>query len=550
MTKRPWPSQGCGAGLRNKHYPFILEKWPKMDWFEAVTENFMDTGGRPLATLEKVRAHYPVALHGVALSIGSTDPLDKDYLQKLKTLAKHIDPFVISDHLCWTGVDGVNLHDLLPLPFTEEALEHVVRRTEEVQAFLGRPILLENVSTYVTYKHSTMPEWEFLREVARRSGCGILLDLNNIYVNSVNHRFDAAKYLEEIPGEQVGQFHLAGHTDKGPFLFDTHSSTVADEVWKLYRRALELYGPVSTLIEWDEAIPDFSKLDEEVQKARAIYDAVKRVPRTLGVDRVTVVGTVGPTLLKVQRQMKERIRSHNHTTLGEVELNEQGGARGEERMAVYAEAYVARLMEALAEIYETVYHLLGKEAFIELTESYLEAHPSHSYNLNSFGEAMAPHLERTRFAAELPFLPDLARLEWQVSRAFHSFEQTAFDPASIAQNSEEDWDRLRVVFQPSVAVIRSQWPILTIWNARKKPLGEIDISLEGQPQQVLVSRRGMDVTCEALEEAQVELILSLQSGEPLGKSCARLAERAGAEEWPMGEWFSSWASRGLIARVA
>jgi len=242
-----------------------------MDWFEAVTENFMDTGGRPLATLERIRSHYPVALHGVSLSIGSSDPLDTEYLKKLKDLAQRIDPFVISDHLCWTGVDGENLHDLLPLPMTEEAVAHVVNRVDAVQKVLGRPILLENISTYVTYKHSTMPEWEFLREVARRSGCGILLDLNNIYVNSFNHGFDPVRYLEEIPAEKVGQFHLAGHSDKGTFLFDTHAGSVADKVWQLYRRALELYGPVSTLIEWDEAIPDFKRLSDEVKKAKEVY---------------------------------------------------------------------------------------------------------------------------------------------------------------------------------------------------------------------------------------------------------------------------------------
>lgn len=270
---------GCGVGLRSEHFPFILSpelvEGPKVDWFEAITENFLDTGGRPLNVLEEVRRRYPVALHGVSLSIGSTDPLDQNYLSKLKSLADRIEPAIVSDHLCWTGSGGENLHDLLPLPFTEEAVRHIAGRVHRVQEILGRCILLENVSSYVTYKHSAMPEWQFLAAVARRSGCGILLDLNNIYVNAVNHGFNPLEYLRGIPGELVRQFHLAGHTDQGKFLFDTHSRPVIEPVWDLYREALRLYGPVTTLIEWDEDIPPFEYLAAEATQARAIMGSVK-----------------------------------------------------------------------------------------------------------------------------------------------------------------------------------------------------------------------------------------------------------------------------------
>ncbi len=265
-----WPSLGCGVGLRAEHYDVITGTWPRMDWFEAISENFMDSGGSPLRLLEEIRRRYPVTLHGVSLSIGSSDPLNPAYLERLKPLADRIEPAIVSDHLCWTGVDGENLHDLLPLPFTEEAIRHIAGRVEQVQEHLGRRILLENISTYVTYRHSTMPEWEFLTEVAERSGCGILLDLNNIYVNAYNHQFDPRAYLERIPGELVGQFHLAGHTDRGGFLFDTHSAPAIDPVWDLYREALRRWGSVTTLIEWDEEIPPFARLAEEADKARAM----------------------------------------------------------------------------------------------------------------------------------------------------------------------------------------------------------------------------------------------------------------------------------------
>lgn len=274
MSSRAWPVLGCGVGLRTEHYDVMTREWPVMDWFEAVSENFMDSGGRPLQVLEAVRARYPVALHGVSLSIGSCDPLNLQYLERLKALADRIDPAIVSDHLCWTGVDGSNLHDLLPLPLTEEAVRHVVERVQRVQELLGRRILLENVSTYVTYQHSTIPEWEFLTAVAQRSGCGILLDLNNIYVNAYNHQFDPYAYLDHVPGELVGQFHLAGHTDMGSYLFDTHSRPVIDEVWALYREALARWGPVTTLIEWDEDIPEFPRLAQEADTARAIQTEI------------------------------------------------------------------------------------------------------------------------------------------------------------------------------------------------------------------------------------------------------------------------------------
>ena len=269
-----WPILGCGVGLRTDHYDVMLREWPRMDWFEAISENFMDSGGRPLKVLEAVRQHYPVALHGVSLSIGSTDPLDRRYLAHLKALADRIQPVIVSDHLCWTSVENENLHDLLPLPFTDDAIRHIVARIQEVQDFLGRRILLENVSTYVTCESSTMPEWDFVVQIARRSGCGILLDLNNVYVNAYNHQFDPYDYLRAIPGEFVGQFHLAGHTNKGAYLFDTHSTPVIEEVWAMYRWALAQWGPVATLIEWDEDIPPFPRLAEEAATARAIYDEI------------------------------------------------------------------------------------------------------------------------------------------------------------------------------------------------------------------------------------------------------------------------------------
>jgi uncharacterized protein (UPF0276 family) len=264
------PYLGHGVGLRNKHFPDVLAGTARVDWFEAISENFMVRGGRALRVLDQARALAPVALHGVSLSLGSTDPLREPYLDDLAALASRVEPAWVSDHLCWGSVGGHYAHDLLPLPYTEEALTHVVQRVDRVQERLGRQILIENVSSYLTYVQPAMSEWEFLAEVARRSDCGILLDVNNVYVSAMNHGFDPSVYLAGVPADRVGQIHLAGHSDHGSHLLDTHDAPVCAEVWALYRSVLRQIGRVSTLIEWDVHIPQLPELLEEVERARAV----------------------------------------------------------------------------------------------------------------------------------------------------------------------------------------------------------------------------------------------------------------------------------------
>jgi uncharacterized protein len=270
MKRTDFPLLGHGVGLRRQHYSYVLEQAPKVDWFEIISENFMVRGGRPLEVLEKVREQYPVVMHGVSLSIGSSDPLNRDYLKDLADLAKRCQPAWISDHLCWTGVGGRNLHDLLPLPFTEEAVRHVASRVSQVQEILGRRIMLENVSSYLTFRDSTMTEWQFVNAVAEEADCAILLDINNIYVSAFNHGFSADEYLNAISPERVGQFHLAGFTDHGDYLLDTHDHQVSDPVWALYEKAVKRFGNVSALIEWDDHIPEFQVLAEVADRSREI----------------------------------------------------------------------------------------------------------------------------------------------------------------------------------------------------------------------------------------------------------------------------------------
>lgn len=259
---------GFGVGLRTVHFPHILKHNPQVDWFEIISENFMDSQGRPRYVLEQLAERYPIVMHGVSMSIGSSDPLNFDYLSRLKSLADQVGARWISDHICWTGVAGLNGHDLLPVPFTEQTLRHVVERIRIVQDFLERPLVLENPSSYVTFADSTMPEWEFVIRMAEESNCGLLLDVNNVYVSAVNHDFDPAEFIRNMPFERVVQFHLAGHTDCRTHLIDTHDGPVVDPVWDLYRLAHQLTGGVSTLLEWDAGIPEFPVVHAEVLKAR------------------------------------------------------------------------------------------------------------------------------------------------------------------------------------------------------------------------------------------------------------------------------------------
>jgi uncharacterized protein (UPF0276 family) len=267
-----------GLGLRHQHYQEIADQPGRVDWFEALSENYMVAGGRPLVWLDRLRRDYPMALHGVSLSIGASDPLDLDYLAELKALAARVEPRVVSDHLCFTGHAGINLHDLLPLPYTEEALAHVASRVARVQDLLGRRILLENVSSYVRYAESQLSEWEFLAALSERADCDILLDVNNIYVSAFNHEFDPRAYLAAIPTMRVKQIHLAGHSHMGTHIIDTHDHPVIDDVWTLYAEALRRFGPVPTMIERDDDIPPYGDLVAELDQARRVAAAALMTP--------------------------------------------------------------------------------------------------------------------------------------------------------------------------------------------------------------------------------------------------------------------------------
>ncbi len=552
-------SFGCGVGLRSPHYPVVTEEWPEMDWFEAISENYMDTGGRPFHILEKVRQHYPVALHGTALSLGSSDDLNPQYLERLKRLDQAIEPFIVSDHLCWSGIGGDHLHDLLPLPFTEEALRHVSARIMQVQEFLGRRILIENVSAYVTFKHSTMTEWEFLNGVAERADCGILLDVNNIYVNSVNHGFNPKDYVRAVAGERVLQMHVAGHTDMGTYLFDTHSKAIIDPVWDLYEQAIGQWGPISTLIEWDEDIPGWECLSEEAAKARKIYAAhadqkqkINDVPR---VSRRDLGSVMSPqklsdiSLVEIQETLGALIEKPEDASIARARLdavlNPQGGVSGGERAAVYAGGLPARFHESLTEVYDAVLRILGPEEFAEMAHAYTYRYPSHDYNLNHAGRHLPEFILDSPKISDFPFLAELARLEWHIWEAFHAFDGPALDPAGLAAVPAEAWDGACLYFQPSLRLMKSEWNVFELWFARHSQ----DTPRPRQSAaRILIGRRQDQIRCELLDPAQYFLMEGLLKGEPLGRVCEDLAALQISDDTPVSDWFARWIQDGLIQR--
>ncbi|NCN27462.1 DUF692 domain-containing protein [bacterium] len=272
---------GFGLGLRPPHYKQVLSGESKANWFEVISENFLgfsDTavGGSSLKRLLKIRENYPIVLHGVSMSIGGSDPMNMSYLKKLKQLIEIVEPEWVSDHLCWTGVHGRNLHDLLPLPYTKETLQHVSTRILQVQDYLQRPMVIENVSSYVEFKESTMSEWKFVAELAKTSNCGLLCDINNIFVSAHNHQNNPRDYIDTLPAEHIVQYHLAGPSKKGDLFIDTHSGPMMPEAWKIYEYALEKIGHRSTMIEWDSKIPSLQRLEAELDKARILFNRMQK----------------------------------------------------------------------------------------------------------------------------------------------------------------------------------------------------------------------------------------------------------------------------------
>ncbi len=599
---------GLGVGLRTVHFNYILEHWPEVDWFEVVSENFMDSAGRPRHVLDQIAERYPTVMHGVSLSIGSTDPLDFDYLGKLKRLAREIKPRWISDHLCWTGVLGLNAHDLLPIPLNEETLRHVTKRVRTVQDFLERPLVLENPSTYVTFAQSTMSEWEFLSRLADEADCGLLLDVNNVYVSSVNHDFDPREYLENVPHGRIVQCHLAGHANCRTHLIDTHDDHVIDPVWELYRLAHARHRRYFDTAGMGRKNPRVSGAARRGAQGAAVHGCARsaagaargsgalggganRDAATNGVGRVQsdrvhrVRDRMKPKpahLDQIQRWMQSVImhpggvaegveaaaaRQHLDVPLAELDsvIQPSQALSSSARLEIYVDAYYERLLECLRQEFCGTQYAVGEELFDALAFGYLQSYPSGSYTLGQLGASLAQFLEERRLhAQDVPegapdtwpeFVVELAQFE-RVQREVFDAEGTErgnlLDFNELASVAPGNWPGLQLTLAPCLRLFRATHPVHAYWQAFREE--SAPAAPESRETWVAINRRNYLIERHGLSAAQYALLSSLAAGEPLGRAigAAAAVDRGpdGSLAEQLGNWFAFWSRHGFFIAMS
>ncbi len=480
-------SLGTGIGLRAPHYRQFLAQRPRVDWLEVHTENFLDRSGWDWHVLTALRRDYPFSLHGVGLGLGSARGFSLDHLARVRELVQRVEPALVSEHLCWSATDDRHLNDLLPLPLSGAALELLVQRVEQVQEALGRQILLENVSTYLRYRDDAMSEAEFMAALARRSGCALLLDVNNLYVNQCNHGEDALAAIAAIAPGSVGEIHLAGHLVTPHTVIDHHGATVAEPVWDLYRAALARFGAVPTLIEWDTDLPQLEVLLGEAHKAAEL---ASHAPPALAGLTVAAMPALSADHGLAQRQQRFAAalfgsgNSNDSTPDADsrVAADFKHSEHNATRLALYRGNLTVTWDKTLSAAFPVVRQLVGDEFFTALTRAFGMAHPSDSPDLNRFGQHFAAFLSAFPHVAELAYLPDMARLEWQLHRTHYAPDGPALDAATLAALAPDAFVAARFALHPACTLFASDWAVVDLWQAHHG--GEF-------PAQ-------MDVACRAL----------------------------------------------------
>ncbi|MDD2544834.1 MAG: DUF692 family protein [Burkholderiaceae bacterium] len=532
---------GFGLGLRSPHYADFLAHKQPLDWLEAITDNYLVEGGKPLAMLEAIRRDHPLALHGVALSIGAAQGVDPAYVRRVKALADRIEPLWVSDHLCWIGPGPEQLHDLYPLPYTDEAARHVVTQIRRTQDLLGRRLVLENVSSYIRYRHDSASEWEFLSHIAHEADCLLLVDVNNIYVSSVNHGFDPLTYLDALPAHRVQQIHLAGHQDNGDHIIDTHDHPVAQPVWDLYAQACQRFGAVPTLIERDDRIPPLAELLGEIAVARRI--AAAQVPPSASAaapgardGRPWPVPTAAaPSLQSVQQRFAAQVLAEPQPPVADA------GVQG--RLGIYHHAYRARLAEVLADTYAKTWLYLGSDTFEAHAREHAVAHPPLERSLNRYDVRWIDTL-RARYPGN-PELHELAQLDWDLRTRFDGPDVPALDAASAQAAS--DWLGRACVLHPSVLLRTVTTNVVALWQAIHADEAVPEAVALPAPATLLVWRKGLQPHFQTLDAREAAVLHRLQAGASVEAACAALqAEGALPDTATLSQWLGHWLQEGLV----
>lgn len=537
------PTLGFGLGLRPKHYPHIFAHWPEVDWFEVISENFMDTDGRPKRNLARIRERYPVVMHGVAMSIGTVDPLNSEYLQKLKSLIDWLQPAWVSDHLCWTGIAHRNTHDLLPVPYNEEALAHIVGRIKQVQDYLERPIALENPSTYLEFKSTTMPEAEFIARMAEESGCNLLLDVNNIYVTCFNHRLDPKTYIDATPLDKVIQIHLSGHSNHGTHIVDTHDDHVVDEVWALYKYTLHKAGRVpNTMIEWDDHIPEFGILYDELKKARtAAKSANDYGPLPdLSRPRPPYLMNVKTTVAHEQARMQGAILAGADENPG-AWIREKEQFPPQAQLDVYINAYRYRLYDVVVEDYPALAAYLGGEDFKALVWDFVNATASEHFNIGRYAAKLpafiAGHRPQDRLAHEI------CELEAALTQLADEEETNALSPENLQGLTPDTLLQSVLYPRKALRLIEFSYPV----NRYYREVMEDKNPAPPTPESSWLAVFRHDDTMWRMEADKQEFrLLQNLFG---GMSVDVALESVKVDEENLTAWFARWMRHHLLSRL-
>lgn len=545
-----FPDLGFGLGLRIPHYQHIFDHSPQVDWFEIISENFMDTGGRARSNLARIAERYPIVMHGIALSIGTVDPLNSDYLSKLKALMDVVKPAWVSDHLCWTGVAHKNSHDLLPVPYTQEALKHIVGRIKQVQDYLERPIALENPSTYLEFKESHIPEAEFIATMAKESGCHLLLDLNNVYVTCYNHRLDPKLYIDTLPLDKVAQIHLAGHSNYGTHIIDTHDDHVIDEVWALYKYTIHKAGRViNTMIEWDDKIPEWDVLYNELKKAKIAAADAKNygVLPDLASGKARRVTNTRATLNTTQLLMQDAILGGDgFDSKPESWILAKERFAPKDQLAVYINAYRYRLYDVTAEDYSVLKQYLGSSKFDKLIWDFVNNVESTHFNIGKYAAQLPEFLSRHPVADTFAY--ELAKLESAISQLCDPEETTPLNPMHLEGMTAEAL--METVLHPRTAlqIFAFEHQVNAYYIAVKE--GIALPSLAKCKSFVVVFRHDDIVWRMELGECEYKLLQKLFAGMTVGQALEALQTEINVSEDELSanlsEWFARWMRNGLL----
>ena len=538
-----FPYLGFGLGLRAKHYPYIFENRPSIDWFEIISENFMESEGRPKHNLQRVMENYRIVMHGVSMSIGTVDPLNSEYLRKLKKLIDWVKPAWVSDHLCWTGVAHGNTHDLLPLPYTEESLRHVVSKIRQVQDYLGQRIALENPSTYLEFKSSHMPEAEFIARMADEADCMLLLDVNNVYVSCFNHRLDPQIYLDSLALNRVMQIHLSGHSNMGTHIIDTHDDYVVDEVWNLYKYVVYKSGRIpNTMIEWDDKIPEFPVLAAELEKAKraAVSAHTFQLPVINTVDK-TAAPDFKQNLAEEQgRMQKAIIQGKEFDSRPEMWIVAKDKFSPRKQLDVYVNAYSARLFDVTAEDYPVLRHYLGDDEFDSVITSFVDSVASDHFNIARYALKLPAFL-----AAERPkdkFAYELCLLETALSDLIDAPDTDALTFDQLSSLTPESLMNMRLFPRAALRLFAFAFDVESYYRAVKEEDNSPPPALAAC---YLAVFRHEDVVWRMrLEEDEFNLLEGIFGGLNVGDALETLPPNY-AEK--VSSYFARWMLNGLLA---